>query len=676
MSKGFWLNIIKGIEREQKEKNSSRKVAIMNKAKANRETPPPEPPVSRSAPVTPVKDNPRVQNTITVINNLQANIRVHSNHWHWHTTVLLFFGSMLLMSFGAYSLTQRFMITPSYNTLMKFMNSNINFEVENLLDINFINIICDNYRTTYEMLDNDTVPIVLGVDALSLVPDVKINKKDGKITGLVNNLNITNEQKQVLVDNINLQEKLIKSFKNLTIKAAFVYYAQPLNPVLPCFPVHFNAAVDGKANETEKNLLIEISARLRLNNFKVISYSADGDSGYQSLIDNNLHSQMIDRPVLDFSTPLFISDPLHLLKRGRYSLLANKLVPLKKTENPIDQKRLKEILNLPSVVFDNSKITKMHDKLPLQLFTIENFFDLDDYSLHKEAAYFLPFALLIEAIDDNKLEIGDRVDFLEICAYYLMMYKNISSETSSREKAAQNGSKNGKKVMFPYKFIDDLLTTVISINTILIYYNDTLSMNRLGTNPIEHHFGLLRLKAKYKNSFSDIINSEKKIGILREIEQRMLNNLVSGRKKSFGSIISLNGNDYGSSTLSNKRTAYALLKRYHFPTNKLHFRAGSCVCEQAIEYFFMKIDKVISRRTPKRRRYFVNSKDFTVGISSSTIRERYIKDEIIPEHEGNDETCNSHHCNSYNSESYDTESDLSDDDWKRGPRRQRSWSQR
>ena len=43
--------------------------------------------------------------------------------------------------------------------------------------------------------------------------------------------------------------------------------------------------------------------------------------------------------------------------------------------------------------------------------------------------------------------------------------------------------------------------TALSILKILDTVNDTINLNRLGSNPVEHIFGLLRMKSLYKHSF-------------------------------------------------------------------------------------------------------------------------------------------------------------------------------
>lgn len=71
------------------------------------------------------------------------------------------------------------------------------------------------------------------------------------------------------------------------------------------------------------------------------------------------------RPILDKSTVLYSNDPLHLMKRGRYRLLSHEIVPLFKYDYILNISLIKELTNLPEIIFDDSSVTKMHDFLPL-----------------------------------------------------------------------------------------------------------------------------------------------------------------------------------------------------------------------------------------------------------------------------------------------------------------------
>ena len=67
------------------------------------------------------------------------------------------------------------------------------------------------------------------------------------------------------------------------------------------------------------------------------------------------------------------------------------------------------------------------------------------------------------------------------------------------------------------------------------FFNGTINLNRFGSNPVEHIFGLLRMKSRYKNSFEKM----KKVFGEIELHKQLLNDLgenqpISGRKTYYG----------------------------------------------------------------------------------------------------------------------------------------------
>jgi hypothetical protein len=126
--------------------------------------------------------------------------------------------------------------------------------------------------------------------------------------------------------------------------------------------------------------LEEIAEILHLKRFRIIGYACDGDS-----CPHRLHSELQQRwnietseeatPNVIFNTRarrLIITDPLHILKRirYRYGFLSGPFrigVGHDQTEFCIDD--VQDKLPLPPIVFNNSRITRMHDSLALELFS-------------------------------------------------------------------------------------------------------------------------------------------------------------------------------------------------------------------------------------------------------------------------------------------------------------------
>jgi hypothetical protein len=166
---------------------------------------------------------------------------------------------------------------------------------------------------------------------------------------------------------------------NSAYSSLFVHQVQPTVPNLTCCAIHCVATTNGKGNPATVAKLKEMAGILGTKGFNILGYAFDGDScfdplhsGFMDQLKSELRkSQSVDEFFTSFSGfPLIISDPLHILKRFRYRFLAADFqIGFGPDENIFSIKAVKEIVSLPPIVFDNSKITKMHDSLALSLFS-------------------------------------------------------------------------------------------------------------------------------------------------------------------------------------------------------------------------------------------------------------------------------------------------------------------
>lgn len=403
------------------------------------------------------------------------------------------------------------------------------------------------------------------------------------------------------------------------------------NPIYKCFTVFIEPHANGNAGLQQLETLSKLRKILQNANIAISSTASDGDTGYRKYTEKTINMWNCDRkPVIDFSDSLHLNDPLHLIKRGRYRLLSHKLVLLKRKEEELKIDYMKQILNLPSIVFDNHVYTKMHDVLPIKLFSIKNFDNLLYSELYKESAYFLPFVLLIEAVSDENLTIDERVDFIEIMCFYCQYFKQMYNQLKKGEEAYQIGS--AKCILFDMNLIDDLISTGLVINSILNNFYGLVSLNRIGTNPLEHHFGLLRIRCKFQHNFDRFIREEKKVELLSEIEQMTIDNIVSERKKTFGANVLPDGTFHGEQSIfSNKDLALALMWKFGFPIISIR-KVGDCFNENAYCSFLKKIKNAQSKHQASKHEYLLNSRDLSVGTSSTAlIRQRFENDKIIKE---------------------------------------------
>ena len=470
--------------------------------------------------------------TNTLVNDIKNNCRVQKNHRKWSPKIMSLFALAALISFPCYTYLASNLLLPHYNTLNAFMKQQTKLNPDKIISLDNLNDICENYREDNDINKSIIIPGVLAVDALSLDPYIKVDNT-GNVTGIIGNIKLSSDDLSKVKNVVKEQEELIKRLKNITINSAFVYQFQPINSYYRCFTVYVQSATSGKATQKQVETLYTISKKLKQMNFSVFSFASDGDPMYHKLITDNVKrwNCIKERPILNFGKHLYISDPLHIIKRGRYKLLTHNVRLLQKDSELIQlNSTIKEILNLPTEILDRSRIAKMHDDLPIRLFSLKNLDLLLQLEMHSMSAYFIPYSLLIVSLSDDALTNDQRVDFLEIVAYYLCFYKDLMEKSGN--VCLQQGN-TSCVVMFDRNIADDMISTCISINSFINLYKGNINLNRLGSNPIEHHFGLMRLKAKFKHTFDVFIKNEYKIKLMERIESEIVHNLVNSRRSSF-----------------------------------------------------------------------------------------------------------------------------------------------
>jgi hypothetical protein len=125
-----------------------------------------------------------------------------------------------------------------------------------------------------------------------------------------------------------------------------------------------------------------------------------------------------------------ISDPLHLLKRVRY-LWATAVTFC------IASRAVKIVFNLDNVqhanivsplVFVNSPVSKMHDSLPLQLFSPRVLARILTYCIERELLM-VPWGLLVWALAIPRLSRASRTDLLEIGFWVLYHCEKLTANS-------------------------------------------------------------------------------------------------------------------------------------------------------------------------------------------------------------------------------------------------------
>ena len=279
--------------------------------------------------------------------------------------------------------------------------------------------------------------------------------------------------------------------------------------------MHICPSTQGKATQEHVSLLENISTALLGEGVRVIGYSMDGDSTYRKL-HNLLYAEYEDkiRRDIDFtnfsgiSSRLIVSDPLHILKRARYRLLGSDVhIGLTNSTQLIDVERLQSLLNLPSKVFSSQKFTKMHDDLPVMLFSFESLMVLAE-SEPGYLAYFLPFCLFNIGLSEKGLSLEERINFFEVAFYYVLAY--LGELKVARPMLPDYKSARNRHVKpLPEPLARQLSNTLASILSVIYSFNTSIHLKEV----LLLNYSLLNWSPR-QASKSDILRITQKHGVM------------------------------------------------------------------------------------------------------------------------------------------------------------------
>ena len=471
--------------------------------------------------------------------------RVKPNRRRFTMPVIAMAMALYLISGPAYEFLRNFFPMPSRQTLYFRTSFGLRFNATQLGNVSFIKNVVDNYRDENNVTDEEIYGI-LAVDAISLDKEMIITK-DGLVYGGIESEVLSKEALTKIQTHFQELEQLWRNKSSVIISDAFVFQFQPVIATFRPFVVHIAPSTQGKATQEHVGLLEEISKRLSEHRIMVIGYSMDGDSTYRKLHDRfyTEYEETVrsDNRFVNFSkisSCLIVSDPLHILKRARYRLLGSIVhAGLTNSTEAIDADALAAVLNLPSKVFSSQKFTKMHDDLPISLFSFESLVHLADEK-PVYLAYFLPFCLLNIGLSEKGLSIEERINFLEVAFYYVLAYLGELKEKPSQLPDVKT-ARNAHVKLFPQNLALEMTNTLASILSVMYSFNGTIHLNRIGTNPLEHTFGAIRMRSRHKNTYQKLVKS---VGDM-ETWKKMVSvagtgGKISGRRSYYGQLVSTN----------------------------------------------------------------------------------------------------------------------------------------
>ena len=341
----------------------------------------------------------------------------------------------------------------------------------------------------------------------------------------------TDEEKKLLPGN--LFSRFVKNpneFKQFLclnsdkiIRTGFVFQIQPYNPIYSTFIVHILPKTNGKADESIIGILNQIKEKVKNRNITILSYAFDGDSAYSKLHDDYLNSYIktvTKNNMISFSKTLkfkVVSDFLHIIKRLRYRLFGVCIYcGFKKSDHFFNIDQLIKIFpKLPSIVWCDESFCKMHDSLPLILFSPENLLYLLLNRHYNIAAYFFPISLSILAQNYNGLGYSNRMFLLQISFWFLIYYRE--EKNNCDEINLSETKRGGKNIQFYSNKLLTEFTNTLHCHIQLMAKLDLFSFNRNSSNPLEHKFGNVRRKSKYIHTLNKFC---KVVSMMQTVEQK------------------------------------------------------------------------------------------------------------------------------------------------------------
>ena len=372
------------------------------------------------------------------------------------------------------------------------------------------------------------------------IPNLKVGL-DGIVSGMVNDLTIEKKEFSLFSRDLNSFVNFIIANWNKIIKSGFVFQLNPLHSQFKPIVLHIKATSTGKANEEIISLLYQIRSILRNYRIEVISFSFDGDNAFKKLNENffnsyfkrmiNLNKLLNERMVTIRISPDF----LHIIKRIRYRLLSNRIhMNFFKNSPFIDIFEIEKLLkDVPKIVFNNLQITKMHDILPLTLFSLHNFIILFEKKKYIEAAYWFPVSLAICAMNSKNIGFYNRRFFLECSLWFLIYYKKKYDDCQNKTLKERKYGESIDVVPYTNELLIEFSNCLFSdINIIDNYQN--VNVGRNSTRSLEHTFGRARVKVNNIHTLKKFIDTVAQMNdqIYKKTEEDI--DQIKGRSSFFG----------------------------------------------------------------------------------------------------------------------------------------------
>ena len=468
-------------------------------------------------------------------------------HGRKHSTDFKKFAYLLYnCSPKAYRILHTHFPFPTHNTFAKFCQSDENDLKALFFDSQAIsNYICNHFGKVYPT-NGTPHRATLAIDAIAIQPtsvqeiktqigSVKVLRSFNKQTAFVKE-NMTKKQQQEFETAIKA-DPTSEAAKASSINSAFIFYMQPADPSLPCFPVHILLKKGGSANAIVRKLTEQIINIIEETGiFEIVAVSTDGDNGYNVLYDLVYNKLLEMSPRLDIDEILSnemrftlrhlgAADLLHLFKTLRARFLLNNIDIFPSREIIMDKDILKTVLKPGPEIEDTTQIGKMRDIYAINFFTFENLKRLIDTNNRTGVLLFTPFVCWARAAFDSVLSLNTRIVLLKISYEFIKRYYLTLTCTDRNEwknTMQKNYEKNASALTIA---TESVMRRMISTLFVLISelsdwqsatsgeewpYSDEsklkqlakmhdLGIERYNTHPLENFNGFIREESNHKD---------------------------------------------------------------------------------------------------------------------------------------------------------------------------------
>ena len=456
-------------------------------------------------------------------------------------------GFYVLLSFcgrHTYELISRMIHLPSYRQVKRYQKELLEkyrLNGEHPID-GSPEIIAELRDALWDNERNDT-RCVLAIDAASINPQVSI-AEDGTVTGLTEDgvQTVGPEEAKRLRKSQNEYKRFIMINKDCICKYEFVVLLCPLDPLQPAIPISCIEANNGSATQEIKESLEVLRANAEACGFNIIGYAFDGDRQYIDLTEDFINGDMLaylwehqELPLShaweEYGFLCLFFDLLHLVKCDRYRKSKNNETCIWPTADDSSFNKFDFIKEkLPINCFTDAKASKMHDDIPLKLFTPSNcrmLFENEKYDL---CLALLPSTYILEAVMNETISRADRIRYLTIGFCIIALYYDDAVHQLN-ECQSHKAVEGNNITLFNLDYCKKYLALCWSLSQPITELK-CVRLGSLGTHMLEHLFGNNRRMSKGNDTSKNFVRIIKNQLLSTTIEKEMNVNIPIQKRHS------------------------------------------------------------------------------------------------------------------------------------------------